>query len=278
MRIAAFIVLYTFGSILYMTDLSAQNASLLADSNVDASSARDGAAMIHKVTGYAMLTKKGNPIENDLKVGDVIQAGDQIDTGTGSALTIYFDANKKNAIRIPAETSAVFTSIEPTSIELKKGSVFNVVDGLAHGSTWKVTTPSAVAAVRGTVFMITFIGGKFYAATLNVPNDGKTSAIEVKSTANENKVNVFEGKEVSLEKTESLNVEKVVDLHPETVTALQSFFQEVLSERNDVDQQDGGGVPEPLAEFTETTCNASGKNCSTKTCKQTSNGEVCSYA
>ena len=277
MRIAALVTLFIFGSIFSAPYLSAQDQNSQAQNNLDMS-ARDGAATIHKVTGYAVLTKMGNPIEKDLKVGDVIQSGDQIQTGTGSALTIYFDKSKQNAIRIPAETSAVFTSIEPTSIELKSGSVFNVVDGLANGSSWKVTTPSAVAAVRGTVFMITFIGGKFYAATLNVPNDGKTSAIEVTSIADESKVNVFEGKEVSLEKTESLSIDKVVDLHPETVSTLQSFFQEVQSERHAIEEQDGGSVPEPLAEFTETTCDASGKNCSTKTCKQTSNGEVCTYA
>ena len=136
-------------------------------------SEKDGMAKVYELQGKALITPKGSPEEKILKVGDEIHIGDSVYTEKGASLSISFDSRKQNAVRIPAETKATFTSIEPTDIKLDDGSIFNVVNGLAAGSTWKITTPSAVAAVRGTVFLVRYeaANGQMYAATVDVPDD-----------------------------------------------------------------------------------------------------------
>ncbi len=193
----------------------------------------DGKAYAYKVSGSASIIKSGSPVEKQLKVGDLIQKGDKITTQKNAVVEIAFDILKKNAVQIPQETQATFTSIEPTDIKLDNGSVFSAIDGLAKGSSWKVTTPAAVAAVRGTVYLVRFeaASGEFFAATLNVPDDGKTSAIEIQSVTTEGNANVAEGKEITIKEGETPSQELVQTLSPEVVAEVQKFFQDVSAER-----------------------------------------------
>ncbi len=196
-------------------------------------SEKDGKAKVYELQGKAMLTSKGSPEERALKVGDEIRVGDAIYTEKGASISISFDNRKQNAVRIPAETKATFTSIEPTDIKLDDGSIFSVINGLAKGSTWKVTTPSAVAAVRGTVFLVRYeaANGQMYAATVDVPDDGKTSAIEIQSLDGSNSTQVVEGKEISMKEGETPTTEMVQDLSPEAVAEIQAFFEQVVAEQ-----------------------------------------------
>lgn len=254
------------------------SGTALSELSLDSSSS-DGLAKIYKMIGHAVLTQKGSPIERNLKVGDWIEAGDTLVTLEGASLSIHFDRNKLNVIRIPENSKVTFVNIEPTEMKIETGSVLNVVDGLASGSTWKVSTPSAVAAVRGTVFMTTFLNGEFYAATLSVPDDGKDSMIEVESKVGQGIARIFEGKEVAIKEGELPQQESVKDLSADKVAELLSFFREVLAERPELEAEPvAAGNLEVLSESNETICDASGQNCSTKTCKQTSAGEVCTYA
>lgn len=259
-------------TILFSSSLFAESTTAPLD---DSSS--DGIAQVYKLQGGAVLTQKGSPIERNLKVGDKIQAGDTIVTLRGASLTITFDRNKLNMVRISADSEVTFTNIEPTDMKIETGSIFNVVDGLASGSTWKVSTPSAVAAVRGTVFMTTFMNGEFYAATLSVPDDGKDSMITVQPTEGDGIAKIFEGKEIAF-KDAVPGQEIVEDLNPDKVAQLLKFFQEVLAERPELEAAPEAGALEVLSESNEMICDAMGENCSTKTCKQTTAGEVCTYA
>lgn len=208
----------------------------------DASSG-DGKAMVYALEGKAVLTSKGSPVERNLKVGDQIQAGDAVYTEKGTTLSISFDNKRNNAVRIPAESRAIFTSIEPTDIKLENGSIFSVVDGLAKGSTWKITTPSAVAAVRGTVFVVRYesASGQMYAATVNVPDDGKTSAIEITALTGDTNAEVGEGKEIVLKEGQSPSEDMVKDLSPEAIAEIQNFFQEVSAEREESSEEKSNG-------------------------------------
>ena len=240
---------------------------------------KDGLAVVHKIFGYAVLTSPGSPIEKKLKAGDSIRAGDQIQTGQGGGLTIYFDHKKQNAVRIPAETTAVFTSIEPTNIELKNGTLLNVVDGQIEGSSWKISTPSAVAAVRGTVFIISYGTslGDYYAATLEVPDDGKNSMIEISSLTEGGMARIVEGKEMELKMGEAIEPGLVRNLNPEKVSELKSFLNATREDRKNDPVESEGIEPPVIAEITESTCDANGRNCATKNCKMTAAGKVCDY-
>lgn len=206
-------------------------------------SVTDGKAYAYKVEGKAMLTKSGSPVETTLKVGDLIQTGDKIYTEKGAVISIAFDSMKKNAVQIPAETSALFKSIEPTDIHLDDGTVFSAVDGLPKGSTWQVSTPSAVAAVRGTVYLVNYEAstGDFFAGTFDVADDDKVSAIEVQPVDGQGLANVPEGKEINLKEGDQPTNDMVQDLKPETVAEIREFFQELKSERNESEKDERSG-------------------------------------
>jgi len=251
--------------------------SPLALSEMDPS-LTDGKAKVYSVKGYAVILRQGNPIEKSLKVGDEIRAGDRIETGRGAVVSVQFDHGLKNAVRIPAESRAIFESLEPTVIRLEDGAIFNIVDGLAQGHSWKVRSPAAVAAVRGTVFVIRYgmSNGDYFAATVHVPDDGKNSMIEISSLASGESVRVVEGKALKFKKNEPLGDHLVQDLDPATIQDAADFYAEIVAERPSAEVS--AHILEPIAEFTETTCDASGQNCSMQTCKMSASGKVCEYA
>lgn len=221
--------------------IDAQVFALVVDSSTS-----DGKAAVYQLDGKAMITPQGSPEERDLKVGDEIGIGDAIYTEKGASISISFDNRKQNAVRIPAETKATFTSIEPTDIKLDDGTIFSVVNGLAKGSTWKITTPSAVAAVRGTVFETTYHADtkEFFAATLEVADDGKTSAIEVESLMGGGVAEIAEGQQMLVGEGESPNQEKVEVLSADKAADIQQFNQEVAAESKKADENannNGGG-------------------------------------
>lgn len=226
------------------------------------SSLSDGKGRVYQIDGTATMTRQGSPVEEKLKVGDLVKVGDTISTNEKSSVSIAFDYLKKNAVHIPAESKAVFDSIEPNDIKLENGSIFNAVDGLTAGSSWKVTTPVAVAAVRGTVYLVRFESatGQFYAATVDVPDDGKTSAIEIQLVDSDGSANVPEGKEISLKEGEAPSSDMVQDLSPEAVAEIQQFFEQLKNERESIeenieqqasDMADGEMPNEESAESTE---------------------------
>ncbi|HCM42084.1 MAG TPA: hypothetical protein DIS66_02050, partial [Candidatus Omnitrophica bacterium] len=195
---------------------------------------RDGLGYVHQVKGKAMMSTAGNPVEKKLKVGDVVKAGDQIYTQKKSSVSITFDFLKQNAVHIPESSRAVFTSIEPTDIKLETGSVFSAVDGLPKDSTWKVTTPVAVAAVRGTLYVVRFQAesGEFYAATVDVPDDGRDSAIEINLITADNLASIMEGKQITLREGDSSDLQEMIqDLNPEAVKEIQQFFNEIKGDQ-----------------------------------------------
>jgi hypothetical protein len=199
----------------------------------------DGMARVYQVKGKAVMVKKDSPIEVAVKVGDKIQAGDTIYTPDGASVSIAFDYLKKNAVQIPPASRALFNSIEPTDIKLESGSVFSAVDGLPQGSSWKVTTPVAVAAVRGTVYLVRFetASGEFYTATVDIPDDGKSSAVDIHLIEKDGEANVPEGKEITLREGDPLGPDLVQDLSPEAIAEIRKFFEELKSEREEVEEQ-----------------------------------------
>ena len=195
---------------------------------------KDGLGRVYEIKGKAMISEQGSPVERKLKVGDIVKAGDSVYTAKKSSVSIVFDFLKQNAAHIPESSRAVFTSIEPTDIKLESGSVFSAVDGLPQGSTWKVTTPVAVAAVRGTLYFVRFEAesGEFYAATVNVPDDGRDSAIEISLVTADNLASVAEGKQITLREGDSSGLQDMVqDLNPEAVKEIQQFFNDIKGDQ-----------------------------------------------
>ncbi len=107
----------------------------------------------------AVLHSDGPPLP--LTPGAKLHAGDQIHTGSDSSATLRFA--DRSLLLIQADTSLVFdtlsafgeTGMVDTRMRLLYGRGENRVRPAAgHGSRYQITTPTAVAAVRGTRFRL----------------------------------------------------------------------------------------------------------------------------
>lgn len=104
------------------------------------------------------LAEKVNPKVNFL-IGDVninggpaksgyqIQNGDIVETGSQSYLEAHF--GKQSAVRIREESKVIFNITDNIVLDVQNGSVLNILE---KRSRYLVKTPSAVAAIRGTIF------------------------------------------------------------------------------------------------------------------------------
>ena len=210
---------------------SAAKTDQAAEASV--ASDKDKKATVYDVEGKALISKKGSPAEKQLKVDDEIETGDSVYTKKGASISIAFDDEKLNTVKIPADGEAVFTSIEPTTIELKDGSIFNAFDGLAEGSTWKIVTPAAVAAVRGTQFEVEYSAssGEFSTATYDDTNESKSSAVEIQSPAGGESLRIVEGKEMSFKRGQPISQKLVKSLSPARIERSQKMRKEIIQQR-----------------------------------------------
>lgn len=196
---------------------------------------KEGKAIVDEIDGKAMLTKSGSPEETKIKVGDLISAGDSVYTDKGASLTISFDNEKLNTVKIPAESKAVFASLNPVEIKLENGSIFNSVDGLAEGSTWKVSTPAAIAAVRGTQFEVEYseTSGEFSTATFEDTNVAKASAVEIQAPSGGPPVQIKEGREMAFKRGQPFSLQAVKTISPERAQRGQKMMHAEVARRKE---------------------------------------------
>ena len=137
----------------------AQDPSLIAAASQSSThldqSNEDHLARIFDFKGEVKILKRNAqdwvPAQKEM----IIEAGDQILTGKDAYMDVVYDAHFLNISRIEAQTKAEFRTIEPTDLHLEDGMIFNALDGLM-GQKYQVSTPTAVAAVRGTTFDVGF--------------------------------------------------------------------------------------------------------------------------
>ena len=172
---------------------------------------KDHIGKVFDFQGDARLLRKDAERWKAVQRGMIIRQGDQIVTGKNSFVEIAFDSYFLNIARIEEKTRAEFLSIEPTNIRLEDGTVFSSLEGLKPGQGYKVTTPTAVAAVRGTVYSVSY-SRKTEEAEIKVFEDhnGRKSIVEVSPTflqrdvspgENPSKIALREGYKVALSPT-----------------------------------------------------------------------------
>lgn len=106
------------------------------------------------VIGEVTLQKSIGSI-GSLKVGDILEAGDEITTSAyshaalqiGDSIMVKIDRNTTLAV-------SVLIAGKEHEVFLKTGKVFSKVKKLAPGFEYRVKTPSIIAAVRGTSFSV----------------------------------------------------------------------------------------------------------------------------
>ncbi|MFA5100250.1 MAG: FecR family protein, partial [Candidatus Omnitrophota bacterium] len=89
--------------------------------------------------------------------GMQLNIGDTVRTARHSKVDIALDQNKKNTIQLAERTLAVLNSATADTIDrldLSRGRVYSNMEGIKAGFDFEVTTPSAVAGVRGSSYMV----------------------------------------------------------------------------------------------------------------------------
>jgi len=116
-------------------------------------------AKILSISGSAQIKRTKDTYFKVLKANMPIYVGDEVATKSGTLLIKLAD---NSLIRLEKDSNLVFnklshygkTGMVDTKLRLKKGSLSTEVTPLVKGSSYEITTPSAVAAVRGTKFRL----------------------------------------------------------------------------------------------------------------------------
>ena len=120
------------------------------------------------LTGSAEVVKNGEGKSVALKVGQLVHAGDVIRTGADGSVELRW-ARWAGAMRIKVGPSTTFTvkravtnrsnGEEESRLRVDEGTIWvRLRKALTGKSKFEVETPTAVAAVRGTVFSVTVKG------------------------------------------------------------------------------------------------------------------------
>jgi len=116
-------------------------------------------AKAKSLTGSVQIKRASKTQFKVMKQGMQIRVGDEIATRNGNLLIEFADGS---TVRLEENSSLVFnklshfgkTGMVDTRLRLKRGSLSTEVSPLVKGSRYEITTPSAVAAVRGTKFRL----------------------------------------------------------------------------------------------------------------------------
>ncbi len=131
--------------------------TLMAAALVCAFGFRSHAAEILYVEGTVQVQSSTDSQWNKAEKGLAVDIGDVVRTARHSRCDIAFDAQKKNTVRLEEKTLVVLNSSGVDyvdKVELSRGRVYANLENIQSGLAFEVTTPSAVAGVRGSSYMV----------------------------------------------------------------------------------------------------------------------------
>lgn len=109
-----------------------------------------GQAKILNVEGQVKAKAPSTADWKTAKQGDWLTAGAEITTGPNSTCEIALGEGLKSAAKLRADSKATLTSLDPVKIDIQSGKILSMVRSLRSGSTFQVTTPTAIGSARGT--------------------------------------------------------------------------------------------------------------------------------
>lgn len=201
-----------------------------------AESRTDRQARVYEVTGDVKISSpSGSDWEPVLK-GMIIKAGQIVLTSKDGSVSVTFDEAFSNVVHVPGGTRAVFRSIEPTDIGLEDGRIYNLFDGLSASKNWTVSTPTAVAAVRGTYFLVQFksANGDFLSAVFDVPDDhaSKIELVDLLANGAEgSSVDIPEGNQIDLTDGAVLDESMLEGIDSEFLEEMRHVLEQLIDER-----------------------------------------------
>lgn len=186
--------------------------------------------LINFVTGDVKLITNGNAVA--AKIGDSVKQGMTIKTGPKAVVDVFFG---DNVVRILENSSVVMTELvrnvadnkENTEFYVENGKMFSKVSRkLSDGEKFKISTPTSVAAVRGTEFAVSEDEGKSNVACI----DG---VVIVKESGSDDSTyqEVPAGKEANLEKGKPVSI---ADIKEQNRANIQKIKDDIKAIREDI--------------------------------------------
>jgi hypothetical protein len=186
--------------------------------------------IVNFMTGDVSITSDGNTVKAN--VGDAITQGMIIKTGTKAVVDIHFSGS---VIRILEKSSVVMKELikdlssnkELSEFYIENGKLFSKVSRkLVEGEKFSVTSPTAVAGVRGTEFLVEEENGKSRISCIE-----GTVAVKEPEKADTDYVLVEAGKEAEIEKGKPVSVN---DLKQQNLENIKRIKDEIKELREDI--------------------------------------------
>ena len=202
---------------------------------------------------------RGAEAARPVVLGEELKQGDIIKTGTASFMV--FNIGDTATARIQPDTLVTLSNITDKAnidISLMKGGVLNKVNKLAKGGSYKISTPTVVASVRGTVFSTYFEEGTNTVAV-------KNGNVEVAMKDKKESVSLKDGNtavirdgiiERPIDEVENIVLENMTvlpaEINIEDNAQSEQMNQQIIEKDKEINKQlEGKGIPKTLAEIKE---------------------------
>ncbi len=165
-------------------------------------------ALVIAVDGAVMVKREGIALEAKLKEGDLLNQKDVVRALDGTAMIKFADDSRlllkaNSTIRMASLQFYDPSQLVNTRVELLKGRIKAQVKKITNeSSSYEISTPAAIAAVRGTEFRVASTVDN--AGIVTMRTELLTGALEVSSEVNQHNITAgqavmaIEGKGVSL--------------------------------------------------------------------------------
>lgn len=186
--------------------------------------ANDG--IINFLAGDVKIVSDGKSVAAN--VGDKISQGMTIKTEAKAIVDIYFSGSvirilEKSTVAIRELVKDLKDNKELSEFYVENGKMFSkVTRKLAQGEKFKVNTPTAVAGVRGTEFLVTEDNGKSSIACIE-----GTVAVKDSVSADTAYVDVAAGKEANIEKGKPISVSELKQQNLDNIKKIKDEIKEL---------------------------------------------------
>lgn len=185
--------------------------------------------IINFMNGEVTIVNEGKTVPAN--VGDSITQGMTVKTGAKAVVDIYFGGS---VIRILEKSSVVMKELvkdmasnrELSEFYVENGKLFSKVSRkLAEGEKFSVTSPTAVAGVRGTEFLVEENAGKSRISCI----EGAVAVKEAEKADTEY-VMVEAGKEAELEKGKPVSINDLKQQNLENIRKIKEDIKELQAD------------------------------------------------
>jgi len=183
-------------------------------------------AFLNFMSGDVFIINAVSKSRANAKVGDQLTQGSTIETGAKSFADIMFGANiikilENTSFEIKELTVNLATDAETSGFLVKNGQVVSrIAKKLAKDDSFKIATPTSIAAVRGTDFLVEEEDGKSRIAC----SDGK---VLVERVSDKSTVEIDAGQEVYVEPDKPLEVKSLSETNRDNINRILDEIREM---------------------------------------------------